>query len=253
MSDSGNDLWAFFLVVILTLGILLTAVVAAMLFGRRRLADSLRDYARRLLLVRDQERALVASEVHAEFAQRLVVLRNEMSQWRARAHPATPAEILRTEEALVKLGDDLRNLAHRLHPSNVKKLGLLVALTGLQDELKQTHGLTVHLHHDGHPLPRNDLGHALYRIIQEALLNVVRHAGVAEATVSLISAEGRVQVEIRDEGAGFDQSTDRGRGLLGLGLISIQERVALAGGRVQIRTRVREGTIVWAEVPWEGS
>lgn len=221
-----------------------------MLLGRRRLADSHRNYARRLLVVRDQERAVVAGEVHAELVQRLVALRNELSRWRVAPELATPTEILEAEEAIVRLGDDLRNLAHRLHPSIVKQHGLPVALTGLRDELRKAHGLIVHLHHDGRPLPQTDLGHTLYRIIQEALHNVIRHAGVAEATVSLVAAEGRIQVEVRDQGAGFDQSTDRGRGLEGLGLLSMRERAELAGGTLEVRSRSGAGTVVRCEVPW---
>ncbi len=224
-----------------------------MLLGRRRLADSHRNYARRLLVVRDQERALVAGEVHAELVQRLAALRNELSRWRARPEPATGPEILSAEEELVWLGDALREMAHRLHPSVVKKHGLPVALAGLQRELKVAHDLDMHLHLDGRELPQDDLGHTLYRIIQEALHNVIRHAGVKEATVMVRSAEGSIQVEVRDAGAGFDQATDRGRGLEGLGLLSMQERAALVGGHLEVRARPGAGTVVRAQVPWGGA
>lgn len=224
-----------------------------MLLGRRRLADSHRNYARRLLVVRDQERALVAGEVHAELVQRLAALRNELSRWRARPEPATGPEILSAEEELVRLGDALREMAHRLHPSVVKKHGLSVALAGLQQELEGAHHFNVRLHLDGRPLPQEDLGHTLYRIIQEALHNVIRHAGVSEATVTVVSAEGTIRIEVRDAGVGFDQSTDRGRGLEGLGLISMGERAALAGGTLEVRSRPGAGTVVRAQVPWSGA
>jgi len=236
-------------VVILAVGILLTAVVAAMLLGRQRLADSHRAYARRLLVVRDQERRLMAGEVHAEMVQRVVAIRNELSSWRRGAVPPTAATIAQLEARLSNLGEGLRQLAHRLHPSVVENHGLRVALAGLQDELHEAHQFEVEIEHEGADPPRGDRAHTIYRIIQEALLNVVRHAGVGQAAVRVHTSEEAVTFEIEDHGTGFDQTTDAGRGQAGLGVISMRERAEHAGGTLEIASRPGAGTVVRGRVP----
>ncbi len=251
LSATGSALWPFFLVVILAVGILLTAVVGAMLLGRQRLAASHRNYARRLLVVRDQERRLVAGEVHSEMVQRVVAIRNELSSWRRSANPPTPATMAQLEGHLTTLVEGLRQLAHRLHPSVAEHHGLRVALTGLQQELLDAHQFTVTIRQDGAEPPRGDRGHTIYRIIQEALLNVVRHAGVAQAEVRVTTSDDRVAFEVEDRGSGFDQTTAAGRGQSGLGLISMRERAEHAGGTLDIHSRPGSGTLVRGQVPLE--
>jgi signal transduction histidine kinase len=250
VSTTSNTLWPFFLAVILTLGILLTAVVAAMVLSRRRLARADRNYARRLLIVRDQERSLLAGEVHSEMGQRIAALRTELVRSGGRD---APEWLHKATAELEVLGDSLRDLAHRIHPKVVEGHGLGVALHTLQREYQNSFQFDVDLQLRGEPMPKGDLGHMLYRIVQEALNNIRRHAGVQEAEVRVDVGGQEIRIEIEDQGAGFDQDTDRGRGLQGLGLISMRERADLIGGSLDVWSRPGSGTRVQVKVPVPGS
>lgn len=232
--------------VLLAAGILLTAVVGAVLVGRRRLVESHQQYARRLLVVRDRERAILAGEVHSEMSQRIAALGMELSGW---TPPVSPEAVASASEELQALGSDLRALAHRIHPSVAEKHGLDVALQQLRAELRNSLGFDLDLELTGTPMPKGDLGHGLYRIVQEALNNTRNHAEVDSAEVRVVVGMREVTVEIEDAGIGFDQTTDRGRGQQGLGLLSMHDRAALAGATLDVRSRPGAGTLVRVRVP----
>jgi signal transduction histidine kinase len=144
----------------------------------------------------------------------------------------------------------LRGLAQRLHPALIDKGGLRAALRGLVDELERGYGLKVSL-----SLPEGEvpLGLApqrelvLFRIAQEALHNVVKHAEVKSAELTLTRNGNQIQLTVKDQGRGFDQSKP-GTGS-GIGLISINERAYLAEGQVEIVSALGEGTMVRASLP----
>jgi len=217
-----------------------------MLLGRRRLVDSHQQYARRLLVVRDQERAILAGEVHSEMAQRIAALRFELSGW-TDPPPATAIATAATE--LEQLGDALRALAHRLHPQAIDHHGLGVALKQLQGDLQQKLHFDIFLQLRGDPMPKGGLANTLYRIVQEALNNIRAHTGEEEATVRVEVTATGVVVEIEDQGPGFDQTSDRGAGLAGIGLLSMRERAALAGGTLEIHSEIGTGTLIRVQIP----
>lgn len=221
-------------------------MIGAVLVGRRRLIASHEQYARRLLVVRDQERSLLAGEVHAEMSQRVTGLQMALANEEA---PPTPEVVAQTAARLGTLREDLRALAHRMHPAITEKHGLDVALEHLRDELQATLNFEMDLHLSGTPMPKGDLSHSLYRIIQEALNNVRAHAGIDTAEVRVVIGEREITVEVEDTGVGFDQTTDRGRGLEGLGLLSMKDRAVLSGATLDIRSRPGTGTRVRVRVP----
>ena len=124
----------------------------------------------------------------------------------------------------------------------------MTALNGLCREFSEQHKLNVRfVQHDMPPLLAQDASLCLYRIAQEALHNVVKHARVSKAIVELSASNGDVELRISDSGAGFDADAAVSDG--GLGLVSMRERLRLVGGRLSIESSPRQGTRILACVP----
>lgn len=146
--------------------------------------------------------------------------------------------------------EGVRRLAAHLRPSLLDDLGLPAAVKAYVDQFAHLWGIPVHLRVrglDGRLPPEVEL--ALYRVLQEALTNVARHAGASQAWVSLRRERGCLVLTVKDDGCGFDVAAvmaDRERGL---GLFGMQERMALVGGSLAIRSRLEAGTEVVARVP----
>ena len=144
------------------------------------------------------------------------------------------------------LSDEVRNISHRLHPSVLDDLGLPYALKALTEEFGQREGMLATFVRREVPasLPR-DIAGALYRIAQEALRNVAKHAGQTHAKVTLEATKNAIRLEVMDLGEGFDVEETGG----GLGLLSREERAALVRGKLQVRSTLGKGTTVTVDVP----
>jgi signal transduction histidine kinase len=146
----------------------------------------------------------------------------------------------------------VRDLALDLRPSILDDLGLAAALRWLVDRQAQRAGLVPHfaVQTSGAPLPP-DVATGCFRVAQEALINVVRHAGARHVWVDLREREEEVELVIRDDGAGFNPEEARRRAARGLslGLLGVQERVGLLGGRVAIESGPGQGTTIRAWFP----
>lgn len=221
-----------------------------MVIGQRRLLTLHRRHAQRLLAAQEEERARVAREVHDEAVQRLVALQHELTHFRAGASvPASGERHLAGIQGDVEdLAVFLRRMAHRLHPAVIDQSGLVAALTQLAQEMSRGSGLSVQLDlPTERPALSSERAVVLFRIAQEALRNVVRHAGVGEATVRLRTVGGMVELAVEDRGRGFDPGARRRDA--GLGLISMTERAELVGGHASVRAQPGRGTSVIARVP----
>jgi len=139
----------------------------------------------------------------------------------------------------------LRDLALRLRPSGLEEHGLPSAIERQADRLRAEPGVTVDVSVDD----LRDLGEeaeiAVFRVVQEALTNIQRHAGARHASVLVRRLPGRVRVVVEDDGGGFDAAAGTDR----LGLAGIRERVALLDGSVTLESRPGEGTTVVVEIP----
>ena len=216
---------------------------------RRRAEDGLRASQRelqlltgRLLEAQEAERRRIARELHDDLNQSLALLCVEMellaaAPWES---SAKTADRLRELSLRVKeLSSTVHDLSHQLHPSKLEQLGLAVAIRGLCKELAHGHGLNAKFTHDeiADRIPAAT-ALCLYRIVQEALRNVVKHSGTTHATVELRVSEDAVRLCIADDGAGFDPVVSNG----GLGLVSMRERLNLVGGEIVIDARLSAGT-----------
>ncbi len=239
-------------------GVTGVSVVVRDVTDERAAADALarsyaevRDLAGRLIAAQEAERTRIARDLHDDLNQRLAAVAIGLSTLKRRP-PADPAALHagldRLQQEVSRLTDDVRRLSHELHPGVLEHAGLVGALRGHCDELRAAHGLAVEFAHAGCParLPA-DVALCLYRIAQEALRNVVRHAAATTVRVSLDGAAGRVELRVADDGRGFDPAEGGWRD--GLGVQSMTERARLVGGAATVESRPGGGTVVQATVP----
>jgi signal transduction histidine kinase len=138
-------------------------------------------------------------------------------------------------------------ISDQLHSSNLDLLGLAAAVRIHCTELSVQHGVTIDMHQEGVPrhLP-GDVSLVLFRVMQEALDNVTKHAAARRVTVSLRGTAGEIQLEVADDGVGFDPTVTKDRAL---GLIGMRERLNLVGGGCAIYSQPGAGTRFQAQVP----
>jgi signal transduction histidine kinase len=157
-------------------------------------------------------------------------------------------EVTRLQQQTLALSEAIRHLSHELHPGVLQHAGLVAALRGNCAEFGSQHGIAVTFHADAglEELPA-DVALCLYRVAQEALYNIAQHAGARRVEVALTRSDDILEMRIADDGQGFDLAAARRHG--GLGLISIDERVRLVQGGVQIVAEPRRGTELRVRVP----
>ena len=218
--------------------------LVGMLLTRSQLTDELRNLNRRLFKAEEEERARVAMDIHDGPLQRAIDLVRRGSSDEG------------VVEAARSLVGELRDITTSLRPPLLDDLGLGYALDWLVQTVASPNGPSIELDVDGYPedtrLPA-EIELAVYRVIQESLANVVRHANAEHVTVSLSLSNDELIVEIRDDGIGFDEEASRSAAARGhLGLVGIRERVHHAGGELQVMSRQAEGTNVRIAIPVAG-
>ncbi len=218
---------------------------------RKASTEALHVLTGRMIHVQEQERTRIARELHDDFAQRLALVGISLGHlWKSL--PETNVEDRERVQAILKeikeLSSDLHSLSHQLHSSKLEHVGLVSALRGLCSEFSKKYAFEVQfldrsLHID---IPK-DVALCLFRVAQEALSNVIKHSQAKHGCVELgVNAHGP-SLRIRDDGRGFD--TGRANPDAGIGLIGMQERIRLVGGRLLLKSGPMQGTEVIAEVP----
>ncbi|HXE07450.1 MAG TPA: CheR family methyltransferase [Acidobacteriaceae bacterium] len=214
--------------------------------------EELRDLTAHLLAAQEEERRHIARELHDDIAQRLSALRMQFDAARDEKDEEAGKKALEAIRGQIDgLNTEVRNLSHRLHPAILDDLGLPAALKALAEDFQEREQMVASYIGSDIPetIPR-DVATALYRITQEALRNVAKHAGRTHVKVVLQGQDHLLRLEVRDFGTGFDQDGDVPR--QGLGLVSMKERARIAGGKLSVRSGLGEGTTVSAEVPTDG-
>ncbi len=205
--------------------------------------------AGRLLRAQEEERSRVARELHDDIAQRLTLLTIKLRELEQKvAEPAAHDQIADARKMARQLSLDVAHLSHNLHSSYLENLGLGEAVRGLCTECASLHRLEIDCR-IGH-LPDTvdkDVALALFRVLQEALRNVVRHSRATEVQVELSADAGDILLLVTDNGIGFDVSA--GRRAQGLGLMSMKERLQLLGGDLRIISESSKGARLQGSVP----
>jgi signal transduction histidine kinase len=222
--------------------------------GRSR--EELRALTGELLSAQDEERRRIARDLHDDVNQRLAMLAMDLRRIEKKeiTDPAAIMDmIVSIHERLTAVSDDVRRLAYRFHPSILDDLGLSKAVRRLVNDFSTRTGLqALYVHRDpASPVPP-DVATCVYRIVQESLNNVVRHAQATEVEVELICDDGMITLSIRDNGIGFNpQQVSEGRGRLGL--LGMKERLRLVRGTLSVTSAPGAGTHIEVHVPLPGN
>jgi signal transduction histidine kinase len=229
-------------------------VLAAMAERRERDQRALSNVSRKLIEAHEEERTWIARELHDDINQRIaLVVVNLETLKQGLPDPDGPA-IHRVEQAskeIKELGTDVQALSHRLHSSKLELLGLAAASAGFCRELSQRQSVEINFQSEGVPknLPE-EIALSLFRVLQEALQNAIKHSGERKFEVSLNGTSNEIQLTVYDSGIGFDvDQTIKGHGL---GLTSMKERLKLIDGQLFIHSRIHGGTRIHASVPISG-
>ncbi|MGH7181584.1 MAG: PAS domain-containing protein [Nitrospiraceae bacterium] len=218
----------------------------------REKQEELESLARKLIEAQEQERKRVARELHDDFNQRLAALSVELENLE-RAPVAPPEPVVRQLEMIrkqvVSLSDDLHSLAYRLHPSLLDHVGLEAAARDHIGEFTKRTGLPVRF--IAREVPKTlslEIATNLFRVMQESLQNVSKHAEATEVTVKLSGSSKGIGVSVRDNGKGFDLK-DKAARMNGLGLVSMEERARGLGGSLRVHSLQRNGTKICTWIP----
>jgi PAS domain S-box-containing protein len=209
-----------------------------------------RDLTSRLLHAQEEERRRIAREMHDDWTQRLTLLGIDIAKLEKQLDAPDPAlSLLHTmQEQLVSLSEDVHDLSRQLHPAILDDLGLVEALRSECASFSRREGIAVVYHLEDVPscLPK-DIALCVYRVAQEALRNIAKHAAVDEASVSLAAAGAELVLRVQDKGVGFDPPAVFSRP--GLGLSSMAERIRLVQGELSVRSATGQGTTVAVRIP----
>jgi signal transduction histidine kinase len=207
---------------------------------------TLREHANRSRLeaARDEERRLIAAELHDDLVQQLAGMAMEIGRHAAKP-PERPAllkkELRSLQTRVVQAAEVARNVAYKLHPTELDDLGLEAALRLYCENFGQQEGIDVAFTCQSMPpaLSR-ETSYCLYKVAQESLRNIAKHARAKRATVSIEGAADGIRLCVEDSGIGFSVSSLRGA--TGLGIVSMKERVQLANGEFSITSEPGKGT-----------
>jgi PAS domain S-box-containing protein len=214
-------------------------------------AQEVQALAASLLTVQEEERRRVSRELHDQICQQLAALAFDIGG--LAADPPPPEDAQRQLKALqaraVKASQETRHIAYELHPSVLDDLGLVASLRSLCREFSER-ATDIELRFTDVVLPATvprEVTSCLYRVAQESLQNIAKHANAKHVSVALTLEKGSVALSIADDGAGFIQEAVKVRG--GLGLIGMEERTRLVNGNLSIATRPGHGTRIALQVP----
>jgi signal transduction histidine kinase len=216
-----------------------------------RLCENLRYYVRQITRAQEDERQRIARELHDDTAQRLIDLSRRLDALAYDQDPASLAQVEQIQDRIEVILQGVRRFSRDLRPSVLDDLGLLPAVKGLLADLENGQIKTqLQVSGQEHRLsPEVEL--ELFRIVQEALSNVRKHAQASQVVVAIVFGADRVQVSIQDNGRGFElvgNTSDlaaTGR----FGLVGIKERAQLLRGHFQVQSTPGEGTVVTVDVP----
>jgi signal transduction histidine kinase len=216
----------------------------------RESAKRLRYLSRRLLTVQEEERRHLSRELHDEFGQLLATITLHLQRAKAFAGETAQSSLEESMALLQRAGAQVRGLALELRPTMLETGGVEAALRWLVEQHEKCTGIPTEV--VGHVSDvSGDPAIAAFRVAQEALTNVVRHARAQRAWIELSQKDGLLNLVVRDDGVGFNvtQTLERAAGAGNLGLLGMKERVEILGGTLEIDSQPRQGTRIRISLP----
>jgi len=218
---------------------------------RIRAEREIRDLGQRLITAQEEERARIARELHDDVSQQIGALSLALNNLKVQITAEGPEVIEQAErlhQRILQLASSIRQLSHELHPALLEYAGIAVALRSYCGEFSSLSGLNISFQSSG---AYDDVPPAaalcLYRVTQEALRNVAKHAATNQAEVYMARTNGNLHLTVSDRGVGFDKERARTQG--GLGFLSMKERVGLVKGALEVESEPGFGTTVRIEIP----
>jgi len=214
--------------------------------------EASKDFTHRLISAQEQERKRLANELHDSLGQNLSLIKNRayLALKQPIIAPDTLAHLQAITEVVTGAIDEVRNLARNLRPSHIDQFGLTDALNNLLDRVAQSADLRLERRLENVDIFRSEEATHVYRIIQETLNNVLKHARATRVLVVLERDLRCVRIRVEDDGKGFDVATvGRPRSRTGIGLTSMGERVRMLGGSFAIQSAPSQGTKIRIELP----
>lgn len=213
--------------------------------------EALANMGRKLIEAHEEERTWIGRELHDDINQRLALVAVELDRWMQHVAPSGPEAldyIQKAKARIMDISNDVQALSHRLHSSKLEYLGLSAAARSFCREFAEQHNVKIQFNQSGLPftVPK-EVSLSLFRVLQEALQNALKHSRVKEFTVDLHGTSEKIELRVSDSGTGFDQHEAIAHG--GLGLISMRERLQLVDGVLSIQTKPGAGTTIYASVP----
>jgi len=220
--------------------------VARDITERKRAEEALSDMTRKLIESQEQERARIGRELHDDINQRIAMLALELEQLKD-----NPSEVERRVQELrrsmAELSNDVQALSHDLHSSKLEYLGVVSGMRSWCKEFAERQKLEIDFRSDVSSVLPLAVGLSLFRVLQEALHNAMKHSGVKRVEVELREDSGDIHLLISDLGRGFDVAAAlQGKGL---GLTSMRERLRLVNGTISIVSKPMGGTAIHVRVP----
>lgn len=215
---------------------------------RKQMEEALSSMSRKLIESQEQERTRIGRELHDDINQRLAMLAIGLEQLqnnplKVRSH------LQELWEETIAISSAVQALSHELHSSKLEYLGVVSGMESWCKEFGGRQKMQIDFRSDvSGPLPF-EIGLALFRVLQEALHNAVKHSGVKRVEVQVAEQSNEVHLLVRDSGSGFDmEAVKQGSGL---GLLSMQERVRLVNGAINFESKPMGGTTIRVRVPFK--
>jgi PAS domain S-box-containing protein len=222
-------------------------ILAEDITRRKQMEEALSGVSRNLIQAQEQERARIGRELHDDINQRLAMLAVELEQLQG-----NPSEVRGRVQELRKqtteISNDVQALSHELHAAKLEYLGVVRGMRSWCKEFSERQGIQIEFKvAEVQTSVASEIGLCLFRVLQEALHNAAKHSAVKRIDVQLREDSGEIHLVISDLGRGFDlQTAMQGRGL---GLTSMQERVRLVNGTIEIQSKPMGGTTIHVRVP----
>jgi len=240
------------LVAVATLVCLASAAYIKEYLARRELAsqmeETLSSMSRKLIESQEQERLRIGRELHDDISQRLAMLSAELDQ--LQQNPAdVQTRVIKLRKQTTEISNDVQALSHELHSAKLQYLGVVGGIRSRCKEFGERQTMEIDFSSDIASALPPEVGLCLFRVLQEALHNAVKHSGVKRIVVQLAKHSHEVHLVITDAGKSFDlNAAKQGRGL---GLTNMQERVRLLNGTILVKSKPMSGTTIHVRVPLE--
>ena len=236
-----------FFVATAVLGVLAVFIIYFVLYYRKRQVQNQQE-KRELLTAFQQEKLQATLEIQENtFKQVGLELHDNIGQILGFArmqlnHVDTdPRETIRqTDELLGKAINEVRSLSHSLHSGRIEEIGIVNAVRDLLEKIEKSGYAKTTFDYDGHELASHDSSIIVFRMVQEIINNIIKHAEASEVKVEIRRSVGKTSITISDNGKGYDMNVSHD----GIGMRNLKDRALLAGAEIEINSRPSEGTTV---------